>query len=136
MTPTDDNRKSPQTRDGASEDAAEEARIRAILESPAYVRADVDLDWIGSPEMRGARLLLEYAKPQVKLIRENVRSTIVLFGSTRIVEPEAARRSGRLRPGSRSFYGLCIASAPLYLALFDDQEHLQDRRKPDAHYRR
>ena len=70
----------------------EAARVQAILQNPSYVRADIDLDWIDSPEMRGARLLLEYAKPQVKLVRANVRSTIVLFGSTRIVEPEEAQR--------------------------------------------
>jgi len=31
-----------------------EERLKAILEHPAYVRADLDLDWIGSNEMRGA----------------------------------------------------------------------------------
>ena len=46
-----------------------EDRQREVLDSPAYVRADLDLDWIGSPEMRGARLLLEYAKPQAAFIR-------------------------------------------------------------------
>ena len=71
------------------------ARIAKILESPSYVRADQDLDWINAPEMRGTRLLLEYAKPQLKFVRQNVRSTIVLFGGTRIVEPRAAH--GRLK---------------------------------------
>lgn len=79
---------------GAETDADrdKQARIRQILDSPSYVRADRDLDWINSPEMRGVRLLLEYAKPQLKLDRQNVRSTIVLFGGTRIVEPREARR--------------------------------------------
>jgi hypothetical protein len=63
-----------------------------LLKSPSYRRADRDLDWIGSPEMRGTRLFLEYAKPQVKLVRTNVRSTIVVFGGSRIVEPETAKR--------------------------------------------
>jgi len=69
-----------------------QTRIRKILESPSYVRADRDLDWINAPEMRGTRLLLEYAKPQLTFVRQNVRSTIVLFGGTRIVEPAVARR--------------------------------------------
>ena len=30
-----------------------EERMKAILEHPAYVRADLDLDRIGSNEMRG-----------------------------------------------------------------------------------
>lgn len=79
---------------GAENDAdrGKQARIRRILDSPSYVRADRDLDWINSPEMRGVRLLLEYAKPQLRLDRQSVRSTIVLFGGTRIVEPREARR--------------------------------------------
>lgn len=79
---------------GAENDAdrGKQARIRRILDSPSYVRADRDLDWINSPEMRGVRLLLEYAKPQLRFDRQSVRSTIVLFGGTRIVEPREARR--------------------------------------------
>ncbi len=73
-------------------DDDEAARLREILENPAYRRADHDLEWIGSPEMRGARLLLEYAKPQVALARAKVRTTIVLFGGTRIVEPADAEK--------------------------------------------
>lgn len=72
-------------------DGEKQSRIRKILASPSYVRADHDLDWINAPEMRGTRLLLEYAKPQLKFVRQNVRSTVVLFGGTRIVEPDAAR---------------------------------------------
>ena len=92
MTRADDNLGANQSPDIKSQELTEDARLQAILQSPSYRRADVDLDWIGSPEMRGARLLLEYAKPQIKLVRENVRSTIVLFGSTRIVEPAEAQR--------------------------------------------
>ena len=36
-----------------------EERLKGILEHPAFVRANLDLDRIGSNEMRGARLLLE-----------------------------------------------------------------------------
>jgi uncharacterized protein (TIGR00730 family) len=77
---------------GHDSDREKEVRIRRILESSSYVRADRDLDWINSPEMRGVRLLLEYSKPQLKLARQNVRSTVVVFGGTRIVEPQEARR--------------------------------------------
>ncbi|MBR9866754.1 MAG: LOG family protein [Oceanospirillales bacterium] len=62
-----------------------------ILDSASYRRADRDPDWIDSPEMRGIRLFLEYAKPQLTLLRANVRSTIVLFGGSRILEPGVAR---------------------------------------------
>ncbi len=73
-------------------DKEEEARLRAILESPSYVRADLDLKWIDSPEMRGARLLIEYMKPQVAFIRHHVHSTVVLFGGTRICRLEDAKQ--------------------------------------------
>jgi uncharacterized protein (TIGR00730 family) len=70
----------------------EHSRLEAILDSPSYRRADLDPEWVGSPEMRGARLLLEYAKPQVTFGRLNINSTIVLFGGTRIVEPSEAKK--------------------------------------------
>lgn len=87
--PRDDLEPSPDEKIAESREAE---RLQKILESPSYVRADIDPDWINSPEMRGVRLLLEYSKPQLKFARENVRSTIVLFGGTRIVEPVEARR--------------------------------------------
>ncbi|MBN1393665.1 MAG: LOG family protein [Pirellulales bacterium] len=43
------------------------------------------------PEMRAARIELELLKPELYLHRERVRSTIVVFGGTRIVEPAEAR---------------------------------------------
>lgn len=87
------NRDHSETREQENDsDRDKEARLRRILESPSYVRADRDLDWINSPEMRGIRLLLEYSKPQLRFVRQNVRSTIVLYGGTRIVEPREARR--------------------------------------------
>ncbi len=73
-------------------DMEEEARMRAILESPSYVRADLDVEWIDSPEMRGARLLVEYMKPQVAFIRHKIHSTVVLFGGTRVVRVEDAKQ--------------------------------------------
>ncbi len=77
----------------------DEDRIKAILENPSYRRADLDLEWIGSPEMKGARLFIEYAKPQLKFVKSNVRSTIVLFGGSRIVERRKAEQ--RLQAAKR-----------------------------------
>lgn len=72
-------------------DESEIERVEAILNNPSYRRADQDKEWINSPEMRGARLFMEYAKPQISLLRANIRSTIVLFGSARIPSPEKAK---------------------------------------------
>ncbi len=81
-------------------DQEEEARMRAILESPSYARADLDPEWIDSPEMRGARLLMEYMKPQVAFIRHHVHSTVVLFVGTRVVRLEDAKQ--RLEAAKRA----------------------------------
>ena len=71
-------------------DAAE--RVRAILASPSYQLADSDVAFLNRDETRGARLQLDYAKSELLLEQYQVRQTIVVFGSTRIPEPQAASR--------------------------------------------
>ncbi len=71
---------------------AERDRLRALLESPAYVRADRDVDFLQRDDLRSVRLGLEYLKAELSLREQGVESVIVLFGGTRIVEPESARR--------------------------------------------
>src|SRR5437763_2347326 len=75
-----------------SEDPQAPASLRAIVESPSYRQADQDLDFLRREDMRGLRLMLDYHKPQMLLIEQDVAHTIVVFGSTRIPEPIAARR--------------------------------------------
>jgi uncharacterized protein (TIGR00730 family) len=69
------------------------ARLERIMRSPSYVRADDDPAFLHRDELRHARLQLEYLKPELTLREHGVRSTIVLFGGTRIVEPVHARRN-------------------------------------------
>jgi len=76
----------------AAEDPGAAARIKAILNSPGYRRADKDLDFIAEPPLRGVRLQIDYLKPELLLEKHNIRHTIVVFGSTRICEPTAAKR--------------------------------------------
>ena len=77
----------------APEDDPEAARrIEALIKSPSYKRADLDVDFLGLSESRGARLALDYQKPELYLRRYGVENTIVVFGSTRICEPAAADR--------------------------------------------
>lgn len=66
-------------------------RLSAILSSPSYAEADQDLAFLDSAEMRGVRLQLDYLKAELTLARDNIQHTIVVFGSTRIPEPAAAR---------------------------------------------
>src|SRR5260370_11670846 len=76
----------------STEDPHAPARLSSIIASPSYRRADRDLDFLGREDMRGIRLMLDYHKPQTLLTEQSVAHTIVVFGSTRIPEPAAARR--------------------------------------------
>ncbi len=67
-------------------------KIQALLDSPAYIRADDDAKFLHRDELRGTRLQLEYLKPELTLQEHGIASTIVLFGGTRIVRADAARR--------------------------------------------
>ena len=74
------------------DDADALRRIQAIRESPSYRLAEQDIDFIHRDDIRGPRLELEYLKPEIILSEEGIEHTIVVFGSTRIPEPAAARR--------------------------------------------
>jgi uncharacterized protein (TIGR00730 family) len=69
------------------------ARVRALLDSAAYVRADRDVDLLQRDELRAVRLMLDYLKAELALSDHGIESTIVLYGGTRIVEPRAAARA-------------------------------------------
>jgi uncharacterized protein (TIGR00730 family) len=73
------------------------ARLKAILASPSYREADQDVDFLQLEETRGVRLQIDYAKPEMLLQKHGITHTIVVFGSTRITEPAAARRSHEAR---------------------------------------
>ena len=72
------------------------ARVQAILQSPSYRRADVDLDFLARDTMRGVRLQIDYFKPEILLEEHRIRHTIVVFGSTRICEPATAQRKANV----------------------------------------
>jgi hypothetical protein len=76
----------------AAEDPAAPARVAALLESPTYRQADRDGDFLNLAATRGVRLQIDYLKAQLGLEARGVEHTIVVFGSTRIREPEGARR--------------------------------------------
>ncbi len=72
--------------------------LKAILESPTYRLAEQDVDFIARPELRPLRMELELLKVEMGLSAQNVASTIVVFGGTKIVErPEAERRLASAR---------------------------------------
>ena len=74
------------------DDPGAPAALRRILTSRTYRVADEDLDFLQESETRGLRLQLEYSKAETLLREHGVAHTIVVFGSTRIEEPNAAER--------------------------------------------
>ena len=76
----------------AEEDAAAPARQRAIMADPSYIEPDRDLDFLHSAATRGARLQLDYLKAEQTMAAHGIQRTIVVFGSTRLREPDTARR--------------------------------------------
>jgi len=67
-------------------------RINKILQSPAYQRADRDVDFLNDNDVRGARLQLDYLKTELNLRRHGIEQTIVVFGSARIPDPLVAQQ--------------------------------------------
>jgi hypothetical protein len=66
-------------------------RLAAIMKSQSYLQADEDIAFLGSDDMRGVRLQLDFMKVEQGLVDHEVKHTIVVFGSTRLPEPTAAR---------------------------------------------
>ena len=76
----------------AADDPAAPAAIQALLNSPSYREADLDIDFLQESESRGLRLQLEYLKVDSVLRQHDVAHTVVVFGGTRILEKQAADR--------------------------------------------
>ena len=64
--------------------------LRDIEASPAYRLAHEDPDLLGSDELRPVRLQLELSKAELQLRRQKVGSTVVVFGSARLLPPADA----------------------------------------------
>lgn len=75
----------------AQEDKDAPMRLAVIMKSQAYLQADEDIAFLGSDDMRGVRLQLDFMKAEQGLAEHEVKHSIVVFGSTRIPEPAAAR---------------------------------------------
>jgi len=67
-----------------------EENFKAIRQSPSLILAERDIDLLARPELRALRLQLEFLKPELSLIENQIKSTIVVFGSTQIRERELA----------------------------------------------
>ena len=72
-------------------DPDEPQRLARLLDSPSYVLAFDDHEFIMKHDLRSVRLQIELMKPELSLRAHRIRSTIVVFGGTRITAPDVAR---------------------------------------------
>jgi uncharacterized protein (TIGR00730 family) len=68
-------------------------QIRTIINDPSFEVAEEDKNFIYSDEARGVRLQLDYLKAEVKMQKQGIVHTIVVFGSARIVEFDTAMKA-------------------------------------------
>ena len=64
----------------------EKLRIERMAKSRTYLRAYEDAVFLHREDMRAVRLQLEMMKPELALQEQGIRSTVVVFGSTRTGE--------------------------------------------------
>lgn len=80
-----------------SKDDAEHIRRRqmqqTIMNGAAYRLAQEDVEFLAQDAQRSLRLQLEWLKPEQALRQHGIRSTVVVFGSARLVSSEDARAS-------------------------------------------
>jgi uncharacterized protein (TIGR00730 family) len=74
----------------------EKLAIDLLKKSKAYRVAYRDYDFLESPYARPTRLQLELLKTEFGLRQQQIKSTIVVFGGTRVVEEVDSRRRLRL----------------------------------------
>jgi uncharacterized protein (TIGR00730 family) len=67
-----------------------EANRQAILNSPSYRLAEYDFDFLKRDDIRHVRMTLELLKTETLLRDHNVKATVVVFGSARIVPHDVA----------------------------------------------
>jgi len=79
-------------RDDHDNETAARERVRRLIESPSYKQADEDKAFLLRPEMCGVRLQLDFWKTEEILQREGIDHTVVVYGSTRLLEPRAAEK--------------------------------------------
>lgn len=87
------NKKKKRTFPSAREDArAADLCVSSVqTRSDSYRLAYTDSDFLLRDELRPVRLQLELLKPELILQEHQVESTIIIFGSARIPEPETAQ---------------------------------------------
>ncbi len=91
----------------------------------SYALAFTDIDFLLGPEMRPVRMQLELLKPELVQREESIESTIVVFGSARILPADAARErldeAESLPPGSAREQAIRAAKRVLGMSRFYEE---------------
>lgn len=66
--------------------------LTKIKKSKSYTKAYRDTEFLSRPELRSVRLELELLKPEIFLRKNKIHSTIVVFGSSRVLSPEQIKK--------------------------------------------
>ena len=69
------------------------SRLHANATSSSYIPADKDTEFLQREELRSIRIGLELLKPELIQREQGIRSTIVVFGSARLLEEAAAKQA-------------------------------------------
>ena len=72
------------------------SHLQPDITSPSYIPAFLDTEFLQREELRSIRIGLELLKPELIQREEGVRSTIVVFGSARLQESDAATHALRM----------------------------------------
>ncbi len=64
------------------------SRVKTLVESPAYRPATDDPEFMETDDLRAVRLQLEYIKPELSMRQQGIGSTIIVFGSARLLSAE------------------------------------------------
>jgi len=85
-----------------SDDTTRTNRIKTLMESPTYRLATDDPDFLEHDDLRAVRLQLEYLKPEWTMRKQGIGSTVIVFGSARLlsgnqIDTELARLDEKLR---------------------------------------
>ena len=78
----------PSAREGAA--SAQRHADSAQCKSDSYRLAFQDPEFLLRDDLRSVRLQLELLKPEIILREQHIESTVVVFGSSRLVDPETA----------------------------------------------
>ena len=113
-----------------------EAMQQAIMHGTAYRLAQDDAEFLASDELRPLRMQLEMLKPEHDLREQGIASTVVVFGSARVVSAAQAQATLSEAEASTSATGADDSARAARLAAARqqcDQSHFYEEARRFSH---